>query len=178
MLKLVFRSIFLSFFVSFLFIIFFQKQIFNWFSVITKFALLTLVFTRCHILGTEFLAFDNVFSYYNGAHKGTKKNDQREKHCLLFHSFKCVISEQYNLIEQVVSTVKKPNHSPWQNVEECWSHCRLIYKVSAESSTDFFADILPRQSEKFRNCLGILLPAYFAREFQRLMYIIEQWSVV
>ena len=29
--------------------------------------------------------------------------------------FKCVIGKQYKLVEQVVSTVKKPNQSPWQN---------------------------------------------------------------
>ena len=53
-----------------------------------------------------FLALDNVLYYNNG----TQRNQNK------------VINERY--IEQVVSTVTKPSHSPLQNAEVCQSHCQ------------------------------------------------------
>ena len=44
-----------------------------------------------------FLALD-VFHYNKQRYtKKPKQGDKREKYCLLFNSFKCVISKRYNL---------------------------------------------------------------------------------
>ena len=53
-----------------------------------------------------------------------EQGDHREKYCLLFHQFKHVIGKQYYSVEQVISTIKKTNHSLRQNAEVWRSHCR------------------------------------------------------
>ena len=74
-------------------------------------------YTLLHFEHQVFLGLDNVLSYYKQGHiKKPKQVYQQKKYCLPFHLFKCVIHKEWNLIEQVATTVKKPNHSPRQNV--------------------------------------------------------------
>ena len=105
-----------------------------------------------------FLILDNVLSCLNmDTQKKPKQDDQWEKYCLLFLPFKCVISKQYN-IGGISINCQKPNHSPWQNVKVCRSHCRRdIYRFLL-SLQQFF---LPT------HCQGKLKNSKFASAFYR-----------
>ena len=104
MLKLVFQSIFLPFLSSPV-VVFFKNNIFNWFSVITQFVLLTLLFTCCYMLGVSwrlnisksFHSVGCVLLILQGSMKKLKQGNERERYCLPFHPFKCVMSKQYDL---------------------------------------------------------------------------------
>ena len=52
----------------------------------------------------------------------------------------------------------------------------VIYKGFCRVFSSFFADVLPRQSEKFGNCLRILLLTYLAPEFRRL-FVASEYTV-
>ena len=96
-----------------------------------------------------------------GHTKKPKQGDQREKYCLPFYQFKCLISKQYNLgrtsstVLQVGSAVKKPNHSSWQNAVVCWSHWQCNIQRFLLSLRQYF------------------LPTYLAPEFLRLLYLTQ-----
>ena len=149
MLKLVFQSIFLSFLRYPLF--FFLKNFFYFFFNFSdhsiRFAYLGF-HTLLYFEHPVFLALDNVF-YHNKDTKKPKQGDQREKNCLVF----CM-----------------PKPLP-----------RWHTKVSAKSwkflFCFFFADALPRQTEKFWICLCILLPTYLP-EFRRLNWDILTKNLV
>ena len=51
-----------------------------------------------------------------------------------------------------------------------WLFCVILFGFCWVFG-NFFADILPKQSEKFWNCLIILLLTYLAPEFRRLKYL-------
>ena len=47
----------------------------------------------------------------------------------------------------------------------------VMYKSFCRVVDSFFANALPRQTEKFRICLSILLPRHLAPEFRRVNHI-------
>ena len=100
-------------------------------------------------------------------HKETKTRWSTEKYCLPFHLFKCVISKQYNICR--ISSIN------WY----AKAIAGMIYEGFWWVFGCFFADALPRQTEKYWICLGILLLTYLAPEFWRLCSDINyhHWAV-
>ena len=97
--------------------------------MITQFMLLTLAFTRCYVFSTRFFYHWIMYSpIITRTPKVSlpKQGDHREKYYLLFLPFECVRSKQYHIGR---ISVKKPNHSSWQNAEVCRSHCRHDIKL-------------------------------------------------
>ena len=176
-----FISIFLSFCIIpcyyYYYHYYFQKQSFHWFSLINKFALLILFFTRCYILSTCFFSIGQCILLPKQRHtKKPRQDNQREKYCPLFHLFKWVISKRYNLGRTSILNHDKINHSSWQNGEVCRSHCRfniqsfllnlaiLFYQCIAKtnwkilkSSRHIFADVLNTWILNFEGCLYIFI---------------------
>ena len=126
MLKLVFYLVNRFVFLRHPLLIFKKNVFFFSFSLITQCALFLAWFhTLLYFEHRVFLALNNVFSYYN---KDTQRNQNTVIHgtniffCLFRSS---VLQANYMiLVDKVVSTVTKPNHSPWQNTKACRSHCR------------------------------------------------------
>ena len=53
-------------------------------------------------------------------------------------------------MEQIISTViKKPNQSPWSNVEVCQSHCGHNTQRFLLSLQQFFCQRIAEQTKKF-----------------------------
>ena len=118
----------------------------------------------------DFLALDNLFFCYD---KGTRRNQNtfvNERNIVFCFTRSGALRVNIISEEQVLPTVKKLNHSPWQNTEVYRSHYRRNMPRFLVSLNKFFADVSPKQTEKFWNRLGILLSTYLATEFWRLLY--------
>ena len=122
LLRPVLKSIFLSFcIISCNF--FYQKHCFNWFSVIILRSHCLPWFLHAAIFwapGFSGIGWAMCSPTRPRVQKETKTRWSTEKYCLLFDLFKCVISINNIIhVEQVVSNIKIPNHSPHQSAEEC-----------------------------------------------------------
>ena len=97
-----------------------------------------------------------VLLLQQGHTKKPKQGDQREKYCLLFLPFQCVVSKQYNIGRISSINCQKTKHSPWQKAEVRRSHWRRDIQKFLLSLWQFY---LPTY------CRGKLKNSEFASAF-------------